>query len=292
MRHRYVSILFWILSVLLTLFLAVYQRMTGPTYPIRGHETVNGRTVTYQLLRTHTAHQALPIRLEAPDSSISATLSFKRFKTQDAWTEVPMTREGNRLIGSIPGQPMAGKVEYQVRLSIDGERFLLHHGEPVIARFKGNVPLPFLILHILLMFFSILMGVRTGLETLRTNGNYSWMVTATLLITGVGGMILGPIVQWYAFGDAWTGFPMGTDLTDNKILIAMILWIAAFFLKKKSKWWVFAAVVVMVIVYLVPHSVMGSELDYATGKMRNKYSVLKAEQKNSFSLEFKLHLST
>jgi len=127
------------------------------------------------------------------------------------------------------------------------------------------------------MFLSILFALRTGMEILRKEGRYSWMVNWTLGIVFIGGLILGPIVQKYAFGDLWTGFPFGFDLTDNKVLIAVIFWLAAFFLKKKSKWWVGLAAVVMIIIYLIPHSVLGSELDYESGKMKNKYAVVLLE---------------
>jgi hypothetical protein len=33
--------------------------------------------------------------------------------------------------------------------------------------------------------------------------------------------------------------------------------------------------VMMIVVYLIPHSVLGSELDYESGKMRNKYSFVR-----------------
>ena len=49
----------------------------------------------------------------------------------------------------------------------------------------------------------------------------------TLVLFTAGGMILGPVVQYYAFGDLWTGIPFGWDLTDNKTLIALIFWILA-----------------------------------------------------------------
>jgi hypothetical protein len=40
-------------------------------------------------------------------------------------------------------------------------------------------------------------------------------------------MILGPVVQYYAFGEFWTGVPFGWDLTDNKTLVAVIFWALA-----------------------------------------------------------------
>jgi len=204
-------------------------------------------------------------------------LYYKRLKTTDEWTSVEMRRESNALVAELPGQPAAGKLEYKIQLSANGKTFMLNKGKPVIARFKGDVPAVFIITHVLFMFLSILFGIRTGMEVLRKEGNFSWMVNWTLGITFIGGMILGPIVQQYAFGDLWTGFPFGIDLTDNKLLIAVILWLVAFFLKKNSKWWVLVASVVMILVYLIPHSLLGSELDYESGRMRNKYTVITSE---------------
>jgi len=79
-------------------------------------------------------------------------------------------------------------------------------------------------------------------------------------------MIFGPIVQKYAFDAYWTGVPFGFDLTDNKTLIAFIAWIVAsvmVFKSKKPAYWVLGAAVVTLIVFLIPHSVLGSELDYS-----------------------------
>jgi len=269
------SILFWVIAVILTLVISVYQRMTGPTYPLRGTEVFKGKEVSYKLTRSQTINKDLPVAIKATDPSIKGYLNYKHYKVNEQWTEKEMTRDGDTLTAQIPAESKyAAKVEYTVRVEIDSSSFLLNEGKSVVARFKGAVPAIFLILHILFMFFSIIFALRTGMEALHKNGNYDKLVNWTMGITFIGGLILGPIVQKYAFGDLWTGFPFGTDLTDNKVLIAMICWLAAFFLKKKSKWWVVLATVVMIVIYLIPHSVLGSELDYQTGQMKNKYSMV------------------
>jgi len=273
MKKR-VSILLWILAFILTLAVGVYQRMTGPTHPVRGKELIEGKVITYKLWRSFIAFESLPVEITAEDRGIEAFLEYRRYKADDPWTEVQMkrTKEGTVLKGEIPGQPAAGKVEYRVTVSLDKHQFPLNNGENIVARFKGQVPKVILAIHVLLMFGGMLLVVRTGLEALRKEGNYYRLVNWTLAVIFIGGLILGPIVQKYAFGHLWTGFPLGSDLTDNKTLVGVLFWVFAFFLKKKSKWWVLAAVILMLIVYLIPHSVMGSELDYKSGKMKNVYS--------------------
>jgi hypothetical protein len=73
-------------------------------------------------------------------------------------------------------------------------------------------------------------------------------------------------VQKFAFGSLWTGFPFGYDLTDNKTLIAFIGWVIALIAGRKGKparGWVLAAAILLLIVFLIPHSLLGSELDYS-----------------------------
>ncbi len=87
--------------------------------------------------------------------------------------------------------------------------------------------------------------------------------------TIIGGFILGPVVQKYSFGQFWTGWPLGNDLTDNKTLFALIAFVAAWFLRNKSygRWLAVGAALVMMAVYLIPHSMGGSELDRDSGEV-------------------------
>jgi hypothetical protein len=266
------SFLLWILAVILSLGIGVFQRMTGPTYPVKSQEILGGTSVSYKLLRSYTSYSDMPVEIIVEDKNARAFLNFKRYKSDEPWNEIEMERKGATLSADIPGQPSAGKMEYSIRVKNNDQSYLLHKGKSLVVRFKNKVPSSFLILHIIFMFFTIIFSLRTAMETLRKKGNFSWMVSWTLGIVVIGGMVLGPIVQKYAFGDFWTGFPYGTDLTDNKVLFAIMFWILALFLKKMSKWWVFLAALFMLIIYMIPHSAMGSELDYKTGKMTNKYS--------------------
>ena len=177
-----------------------------------------------------------------------------------------MSREGKSLVAYLPHQPPAGKLQYKVVLNYNGAKIALNKDSPVIIRFKGSVPIIVLLPHIIFMFFAMFLSNRAGLEAIRPASHLRNYVFWTTVFLFLGGMMLGPVVQKYAFGDFWTGFPFGHDLTDNKTLIGMIGWIAAFInvYKKKTsaRWWTLGAAVLLLVIYLVPHSLMGSELDY------------------------------
>jgi hypothetical protein len=82
-------------------------------------------------------------------------------------------------------------------------------------------------------------------------------------------MVLGPIVQFDAFGDFWTGIPFGWDLTDNKTLIALLFWILAVVMNRKKERPVYTvlAAIVLLLVFSIPHSLFGSELNYSSGQV-------------------------
>lgn len=259
------NVLFWVLAFLLTCGSAVYQRVTGPSYPYTGEVSFENQTIKYKFDRSHEGSGSHKVSLSVADKEITGTLIYKRYKSNDTLSYVNMVRDGDNLYAEFPGQPAAGKVQYQVKLTKGGNSISLPD-KPVELRFKGAVPMLYLLPHILIMFLAMLFSMKAGIEALRKEPNLNRLITWTLILLVLGGMILGPIVQYYAFGVFWTGIPFGTDLTDNKTLLALIAWIIAFISIKKGKsikTWTLIASIVLFLVYMIPHSVLGSEIDYS-----------------------------
>ncbi|MCJ7582424.1 MAG: hypothetical protein MUP98_18060 [Candidatus Aminicenantes bacterium] len=260
------KVLIWVLAFVITAGSAVYQRITGPTYAVSGNIQLGGSVISFTLETTHETIGDYEINIEAPDSGTSGYVQFKRFKTGDPWTNIPMERKEGSLTASLPQQPSSGKLAYKVFLSHNGEEVSLTGEDEVVIRFKDVVPDIVLILHIITIFAAMLLSTRTGIEALNKDGNTRKLTLWTAGFMFAGGMILGPIVQKFAFGEWWTGFPFGFDLTDNKTLIAMIVWAIAVIAGRKgkqAKGWVLAASIVTLVIFLIPHSLLGSELDYS-----------------------------
>lgn len=262
---RSTNIIIWILSFIIMIASATYQRLTGPTYPMNGKTEINGKEIKFKLPRSHDGSGNELVKIEVPDESIRGQITLKRYKSYDDWTTQEMKRNGKYLVGDIPQQPPAGKVIYYVSLiKENGEKIRLNE-EPAIIRFKGVVPKWLLIPHVIFMFFAMVLSVKTGLHAAFGGSNlYKYALWTTILFF-IGGMILGPLVQKFAFDAYWTGWPFGHDLTDNKTLVALIFWLIAVFKLRKNptnKTWPIIAAIVMLSVYLIPHSVLGSEIDY------------------------------
>jgi len=262
-KDTLVSVLLWTISILLMLSLAIYQRATGPTYPVRGKVEINGETVRYKLLRSHNTGIDAPVEIAVPEG-ISAIIRYKRFKSFDEWTTVDIQSSNGIIRWAVPNQPPAGKVEYQIAL-MHNESAISLTDEPVIIRFKGVVPAWVLIPHVFFMFFAMVYSIRTGFEVIFKRYNTLKLTSITLLLLLVGGLIFGPIVQKYAFDAYWTGWPWGHDLTDNKTIVAFLFWLLAWLVLRRNpnnRVWPMVATIVMLAVYLIPHSVLGSEIDH------------------------------
>lgn len=256
----------WILAFSITAASAVYQRMTGPTYPVSETLTLNGKVVTLKFERSHGGETDFRMQYDTHDPSLQGFVEWKRHKTNDPWTRVPLTNTDGRLTADLPHQPPAGKLDYRVTI-LDGPAMIsLPTAGPVVVRFKGDVPTAVLLIHVLVMFGAMLFSTRTGLEVFAKEPKFQWLAWWTVALLFAGGMVLGPVVQKYAFDAYWTGWPFGNDLTDNKTAAALLSWIAAAWALKRAKnpkRWVVAAALITLAVFLIPHSVLGSELDYS-----------------------------
>ena len=274
MTTRSISIALWIVAFVLTVILALFQRMTGPSYPKRGETLApGGDEVHFRLPRSHSGDGGLIIGLDAPESIRGGSIEWRRYPTSESWTTVTMIRDADgRLAATVPHQAPAGKVEYQLVLNTTEGELLVPPGEPVVARFRADVPAWVLIPHILAMFGSMLVSTRVLLEVLRPSTpdpRRSILIAMGLLV--VGGLFLGPVVQKFAFGAFWTGWPNGHDLTDNKTLIACIAWLPATILAIRGrKLWAAVVVgwIVMMGIFLIPHSLRGSEMDWSEGEVK------------------------
>jgi hypothetical protein len=257
----------WILTIIITLSAAYYQRKTGPTYPKQISVNLNDTIYKLKLVRSIALNDRSEVRLKIKDHSVHARLYFKRFNTNDEYQVSDFSNDEKGLFAPVPQQPAAGKLQYYVELTDSKGIQTLFREAPIVIRFKGGVPAFILAPHVLIMFVAMLFSTLAGLMALVKLPLYKKYALWTLILLTAGGMILGPLVQYYAFGELWTGIPFGWDLTDNKTLIAFVFWILAVLMNRKTDRTIYTiiAAFVLLLVYSIPHSLFGSQLDYASG---------------------------
>lgn len=276
----------WILAVIITLGAAYYQRKTGPTNPRDTYLTVNDTVLKVRLVRSLGLDERPEVRLAITDTSVKARLYYRRYRTGEEYSssefiykvypvnsmlmnKVFGITEEKGLYAVVPPQPPAGKIEYYIELTDSKGTTNILKETPVVIRFKGAVPSYILTPHIIFMFLAMLLANVAGLMALFRLPAFRKYSVLTLITLIAGGMILGPAVQKFAFGEFWTGVPFGWDLTDNKTLIALLFWILAVVMNKKrdTRLYTLLAAIVTLIIFSIPHSMFGSELDYSSGEV-------------------------
>lgn len=253
----------WTLAIVMTLVTAAYQRMTGPTYPLRGNVVLGGQDLRYRFERSHDTTGDQVVEVQAPDAQVTGTIKWRRYPSSNPYETVTLAREGDRLTVTLPKQPAGGKIEYQVRLQRTSEAVLLP-AKPAVTRFKDPVSTSVLIPHVLAMFLGMLWSTRAGLAAV-TGGPTRTLTWTALALLVAGGFVLGPMMQQQAFGAWWTGVPFGFDLTDNKTLIAIAAWsIAAWRVGggRPARVEVTLAALVTLVVFAIPHSVWGTQIEW------------------------------
>lgn len=264
MGSRSRSIALWSVALALTFASAAWQRLSGPTHPARGEVRLDGESLRYRLPRSGVTGRDLAIGVAAP-AGVEGELLWRRYPTAGPWISVPLRRAAERLVADLPTQPAAGKVEYRLRFA-RGDAAVEIPPAPAIARFRGAVPAGVLLPHIVAMFSGMLLSNAAGLAAALAGafaaraprlGRWAFALMA------LGGLLLGPAVQKYAFDAWWTGFPFGTDLTDNKTAIALAAWAIALLVARggrRARAAIVAAALVTLAVFAIPHSLFGSEL--------------------------------
>lgn len=263
-------IISWLLATIITLGAAYYQRKTGPTYEKKVIVDIRGNSYKFKLERSHSSSSDYEIKLPVNDNSVRGFIIFRKYPTQNKWDTIAMKRSGIEMISYLPKQPPAGKLEYYFIFRTGAETYPVLQENPVVIRYKGDVPFfPILLPHILFMFLAMLLSNFAGLLGIFKIEKARLYTSVTFALILIGGMILGPIVQKYAFGEFWTGVPFGWDLTDNKTLIAFIAWLITLFANRKRyrPGYIIAAAIVTLVIFSIPHSMFGSELNPATGTL-------------------------
>ena len=275
------KILLWLLATIITLGTSVYQRKTGPTNPLPVEVNIGGQTVRFRLPRSGSSTSDKSVVVPGLPEGCTMALRWREYPSNQTYSTALATPGAVRnphsgdslrgLVAKLPAQPPAGKLDYYVEIA-EADSSTVHRApkeQPVVIRFKGDVPAWQLIPHIIGMFLSMLFCLYAALSAaLGLNGYGKWLIVGTSLLV-VGGFVFGPLVQHAAFGQFWSGFPVGTDITDNKTLVGLVALLAACG-SLRTKWHRVAtvlAVVLMMVIFSIPHSVGGSELNRQTGQV-------------------------
>jgi len=270
MKNKYILIS---IAVLITIGASIYQKLVGPTHPDWMKTEINGVDYSYKLRRSNDGEFLAPIKIEIADKKVKAKIHFKHYPIieDENYKVENFKRDGDFLFAELPHQSAAGKLMYFIEFISDNGSVFEKKDAPIVLRYRDPVPVWWVLTpHIFFMFFAMMLSNLAGLKAVFGADGYKKTGKYALMALVIGGFIFGPLMQKFAFGEFWTGVPFGFDLTDNKTLIAFLAWAFALWHGSKNEnsraVFVFATLATLAV-YLIPHSVLGSELDRNSGEV-------------------------
>ncbi|MCX7955068.1 MAG: hypothetical protein N3A01_07760 [Bacteroidales bacterium] len=269
------TILIYLIAFTICFSVLLFQRKTGPTYPYPVTLNIDDSVYSFKLPRS--ANNDKDLELVIPKiKNFSAYVSYRKYRYDKKFETKFFVEKNNKLVVTVPSLPSAGKYEYNVfYYDKNNQKIIKVNKDPVIIRFKNKVPDVIVVLHIIFIFLGFLSSNISGLLAVFNTNKINLIKKfslITLLLFLIGGFIMGPIMQKLAFGVWWSGFPFGIDLTDNKMLFSFITWVICFirFVKTKNNKYIIAAALLTIVIFLIPHSLLGSEYDFKSSKVVNR----------------------
>jgi hypothetical protein len=253
----------WFLAVLITLTIAIFQFIMGTSYPIMTEVNTGKQHLNFELKRSYSGKTDCPVVLPVEDITISGYIYYRIYPSTDSTSRINLIREGDKLTARLPSQPPSGKLEYRIFLEKAGTVIPVNNGKPIIIRFLGSVSMTILVLQSIFILLTILFSNITGIFAAIDVKTYKVMIYPTVIFLACFVFILQPIMHKYSLNQSWTCWPLSWELGDNKILIALIVWLLVLYFnfKKSRRGLVVLASFLSIIILSVPHGFPGSEHD-------------------------------
>lgn len=256
----------WIIAVLITFFVVVFQLMMNSTYPLSIEVNTGKQLIQAELRRSYSGKSDCPVILTVRDIMVSGYMLYRIFPSDNSMSRIDFRREGDKLIARLPRQPLSGKLQYLVILERDKKVLDLNNGNPVVITYLGKVPLYLLVMHSLVILLTVLYSTLTGLYA--GFGIISWKRMTFLVIVLLLGIVffLQPLMHKYSLNQWWTCIPKSWELGDNKLLLSLMVWLVAAYYTVKKGW---SALIILasftsVFLFSVPHGFPGKEQNPAT----------------------------
>ena len=177
----------------------------------------------------------------------------------------------------IPAYPLGNRTYYYIdAVDLSGNRVVLPETatdnftseyDYYKARFEGKASFILLLLHIVLMvaaLFLLIHALYYAMYYIRNGEKETHIIKSVnvgILAFFITGFPIGCVIEKQVLGNYWEGFPFGTDITDSKTLVILLIFVVFMYLQKKGKismkgysWSVIINTIITIILFLLPHS--------------------------------------
>lgn len=231
----------------------------GSTDPLVSEINTGKQHIHCELRRAYIGNGDCPVILPVGDIMVTGYVLYDLYPTNKHPSKITLNRQGDKLVANLPHQPPSGKLEYRIFLERAGTAIKVNEDKPVIVRFLGKVPVYILILQSIIVLLTLLINTYTGILA-GIGINLYKQLTFLMVIILIGLVFfIQPIVHKYSLNQWWTCIPQSWELGNNKILVALIVWLITLYfnLKKARPGLVLISSLISIFLFLIPHGFPG-----------------------------------
>ena len=262
------------LALVLTILLLGIARRISTRHPTDHSVEADGTTLSHRTV-TEDFGDGPKIDIRASSTEGLTALVYYSRTEGGPYQIDSLSGTSDELSAILPVLQKGSRWYYHIKAFQSGKEIAkFPPGSDQFIKFKGHVPAYILIPHIFCMFATIFFGLLTvfsSISAARGRADIKQSVRYllwTVIFAFIGGFPLGYLVAYLAFGQGWSGVPMGWDITDNKTVILFLFWLVTFVLarrglkgermaisRKAYMSLASASLIVTFIAFVIPHSI-------------------------------------
>ncbi len=264
----------YVAALALTILMLGIARRISTRHPTDHSAEAGGITLSH---RTVTEDFGDGPRIDMKATSTEGLVAIVFYSQVDGgpYTADSLSRMPDGFSAILPVLEKGKRWYYHIKAyQSEKERAKFPPGPDQFIKFKGHVPAYILVPHIFCMFATIFFGLLTVISSINAVKGKADIKQSvryllwTVIFAFIGSFPLGYIVAYLAFGQGWSGIPIGWDITDNKTVILFLFWLVTFILarkglkgermvisKKAYMSLVLTSLIVTFIAFVIPHSI-------------------------------------
>lgn len=245
-----------IVSAAIAVIISVIQQIYSLDTPYSAITVLNNKEYSFELPKVYDEESV--IILVMPDSSVKGNLYYKVHQSREEWHTIPLTRTGDKLVGSIPDFKPNVKVDYFLEFQSGKEVASIAKNNPLVVRFQAKTPkylvFPF---YVSLFFAIIFISFSGGLASFGFD-NYKRYTQIAFWVLLIGGICFGLLLHILAFRHLFLKISNYNDLFYYRILIIFFMWWALYKIQKKKPARILTILISLFIIlfYCLPQEVL------------------------------------
>jgi hypothetical protein len=249
------KLLFFGLSIVLSIVAVIFQRLTGPDEDYKIKTSINGIKYSFKFPKTQegeTKDEGCLIQIVIPADS--GFVYYKHYDIKEIWTRNKMNHNFNEnLICVLPYQKPLIQLEYYFELFVKNKRHFICKENPMIVRFQRSVPKTVTYPYVVLLFISFIFSIFSALMSISFFDSHKKYFSFSFYVLSTG-MIFGILNYLLSARHIFVRLSPYNDLTFYKsfIVYAVFAWTFLANRKRPNKLYPIIAGAMMIIFYFLP----------------------------------------